>query len=123
MRRGWMGMIHAKASDKRTPKQSKASYQVDLQSDAQDESTTDEAKLPIHGAVVQSILQNSPASIAGIKVGDTITEINLQHIKGVEDLIFAIGKSPVGSRVAFTINRNGEQLQIETTVGERPDLP
>jgi len=123
MRRGWMGMILAKASDKRTAKQSKASYQVDLLADPQDESTTDEAKLPIHGAVVQSIMQNSPASTAGIRVGDTIKEINGQHIKGVEDLIFAIGKTPVGSQVAFTIDRNGQQLQIETTVGERPDLP
>jgi len=123
MRRGWMGMILTKASDRRIAKPSKASYEVDLLADTQDESTTEEARLPIHGAVVQSILQNSPASNAGIKVGDTIKEINGQPIKGVEDLIFAIGKCPVGSQVAFTIDRNGKQLQIETTVGERPDLP
>ena len=124
MRRGWMGMILDKASSKKTAMQSQPSNQVDLVTDSRsDEFSSDQAKLPIHGAVVRSILENSPAAQAGIKVGDTITELNGQHIKGVEDLIFSIGKTPVGSPVAFTIDRNGTAIQIETIVGERPDLP
>ena len=123
MRRGWMGIILEKASDKRGAKPSKLSYPVDWLSESDDESTSDEAKLPIRGAVVRSIMENSPASLSGIRVGDTIKEMNDLHIKGVEDLIFAIGKSPVGSKVVFKIDRNGETMQIETIVGERPDLP
>ena len=123
MRRGWMGIILEKASDKRGAKPSKLSYPVDWLSESDDESTSDEAKLPIRGAVVRSIMENSPASLSGIRVGDTIKGMNDLHIKGVEDLIFAIGKSPVGSKVVFAIDRNGETIQIETIVGERPDLP
>ncbi len=123
MRRGWMGIILEKASDKRVAKPSKLSYPVDWLTESDDESNADEAKLPIRGAVVRSIMENSPASLSGIRVGDTIREMNDLHIKGVEDLIFAIGKSPVGSKVLFTIDRNGETMQIETIVGERPDLP
>ena len=123
MRRGWMGIILEKASDKRSAKPSKLSYPVDWLSESDDESTSDEAKLPIRGAVVRSIMENSPASLSGIRVGDTIKGMNDLHIKGVEDLIFAIGKSPVGSKVVFAIDRNGETIQIETIVGERPDLP
>ena len=123
MKRGWIGMGLEKASDKRGTKPSKLSYPVDWLTESDDESISDEAKLPIRGAVVRSIMENSPASLSGIRVGDTIREMNCLQIKGVEDLIFAIGKSSVGSKVVFTIDRNGKAIQVETLVGERPDLP
>ena len=78
---------------------------------------------PSRGAVVRGLMEKSPASLAGVKVGDTIVEINGIKIKGVEDLIFEIGKSPVGSKIPLTIERESSRIAVEITVGERPELP
>ena len=83
----------------------------------------DEARLPIRGAVVRSVVSRSPAAYAGLKEGDTIVEMNGNRVKGVEDLIFAICKTPVGEKVEFTIDRDDEQFKIAVAVGERPDMP
>jgi serine protease Do len=66
--------------------------------------------------------QDSPAALAGLRVGDWIQEIDNLPIKGVEDLIFAIGKTSVGSTVQLTIERNGHRNQVDVVIGERPDI-
>ena len=81
------------------------------------------AKAPLRGAVVRELVgQDSPAAIAGLRVGDWIQEIDNHPVKGVEDLIFAIGKTSVGSKVQLTIERNGHRNQIDVVIGERPDI-
>jgi serine protease Do len=119
MRRGWIGVELAKASQSTTELQP-----TTANTDSNDlRDIVDLARLPLRGAVVRGLVDKSPASRAGLQVGDTIVEINGLKIRGVEDLIFEIGKSPVGSKVQLTIDREGERIAIEITVGERPDLP
>ncbi len=119
MRRGWIGVGLANASQNL-----KGPQPTIANADSNDlRDMVDLARLPLRGAVVTSLMEKSPASLAGIKVGDTIVDINGLKIKGVEDLIFEIGKTPVGTSVPLTIDRDGERIAIEVTVGERPDLP
>ena len=118
MRRGWIGVELARASHATGAPQ--PANTVDF-NDLID--IVDIAKLPRRGAVVSGLLNKSPAMLAGLRVGDLILEINGLKIKGVEELIFEIGKSPVGSEIAIAIDRDGESIAIPVIVGERPDLP
>jgi len=113
MRRGWVGVELVKASERRRILQSVSEPHLDREVDA--------AKAPIHGAVVRSVFAKSPAASAGLKVGDTIVEMNGHRIKGVADLIFEIGKTPVGNTVEFTIDRDDGEIKIGMAVGERPE--
>ncbi len=113
MRRGWVGVELVKASEVSRISQSESEPRLDRDVDA--------AKAPIRGAVVKSVFAKSPAASAGLKVGDTIVELNGQRIKGVADLIFEIGKTPVGNTVEFTIDRADSEIKIGMAVGERPE--
>jgi S1-C subfamily serine protease len=113
MRRGWVGVELVKASEVSRISQSDSEPRLDRDVEA--------AKAPIRGAVVKSVLARSPAASAGLKVGDTIVEMNGQRIKGVADLIFEIGKTPVGNTVEFTIDRGDSEIKIGMAVGERPE--
>lgn len=113
MRRGWLGVELVKPSEVRRISQSASEPNLDRDVDA--------AKAPIRGAVVRSVFAKSPAASAGLKVGDTIVEMNGHRIKGVADLIFEIGKTPVGNTVEFTIDRDDSEIKIGMAVGERPE--
>jgi serine protease Do len=119
MRRGWIGVSLANASQ--NPKGPQPSIANADSNDLRD--MVDLAQLPQRGAVVTSLMGKAPASAAGVRVGDMIVEINGLKIKGVEELIFEISKTPVGTNVSLTIDRDGERIAIDVTVGERPDLP
>jgi serine protease Do len=110
MRRGWLGVELVKASE--------WNKRVD---DAEEISS--KARLPVRGAVVKMLVRNSPAETAGLQIGDTILELNGQRVKGVEDLIFVIGKTTVGVSVQLLVEREMVQSKINVTVGERPDFP
>ncbi len=124
MRRGWLGVELVKASDwKRTAQVRLVLPTESIDSEFPIGQALEVAKLPIRGAVIQRVFANSPAAGAGLRIGDTIVEMNGNRIKGVEDLIFAIGKTPVGDTVEFTIFRDEEQIKCEVAVGERLDWP
>ncbi len=124
MRRGWVGVELVKASEWRRISQSKlAAQQSKPDAELTLDHDIDAAKVPIRGAVVRGVVAKSPAASAGLRIGDTIVEMNGHRIKGVEDLIFEIGKTPVGNTVEFTIDRDDGEVKIDMAVGERPDLP
>jgi len=119
MRRGWLGVELANASQATpTPQPMIANFESN---DLRD--IVDLARLPLRGAVVRGLTDKSPAKLAGVKERDKIVEINGLKIKGIEELIFEIGKSPVGSKVSLSIERENERIVIVVTVGERPELP
>ena len=88
------------------------------------------------GALVETILTNSPAEKAGLQGsndqvtiegqsvnvgGDVITAINNQPITGMDDLIAYLASSTnVGQKVTLTILRNGKEKNIEVTLDARP---
>ncbi|HUP81380.1 MAG TPA: PDZ domain-containing protein, partial [Pirellula sp.] len=124
MRRGWLGVELVKASDWKRHFQARLASQTEsIDSEFPIEHSLEAARLPVRGAAVQRVVVNSPAAAAGLRVGDTIVEMNGNRIKGVDDLIFAIGKTPVGDKVGFTIMRDEVQIKCEVAVGERPDRP
>ena len=100
MRRGWVGVKLEKASErKRLTQSSLVSQSPNLDEEPDAGHALEGAKLPMRGAVVTGVFAGSPAANAGLMIGDTIVQINGTKVKGVEDLIFEIVKTPVGDQV------------------------
>lgn len=71
------------------------------------------------GAAVKSVVEDSPAEKAGIKVNDIITAVNGNEITGRSELSETISSCAVGDKLTLTVYRQGETLSIDVTVGEQ----
>jgi putative serine protease PepD len=75
----------------------------------------------MQGQGVMSVEAGGPAADAGLEAGDVITAIDGQEIGTdhpfINELVF--GHKP-GDKVTLTVDRNGEQLDLSVTLGERP---
>jgi serine protease Do len=72
------------------------------------------------GALVASVIPDSPAAKAGIKPGDVITAADGREIKTVNDLPRLVAATPVGTKLQLTIVRSGKRETVEATIGEMP---
>lgn len=72
-----------------------------------------------HGLLVTSVTENSPASKAGLRAGDVITEVNGERVEGTQDLIRAINRKDDGE-ITLTIIRERSQRTIKLTPERRP---
>jgi len=73
-----------------------------------------------HGVLIASVTPDGPAATAGLKAGDVILQIDNTPITSVQSLgDVLLSKSP-GDTVAVTINRGGQQMTVNVTLGELP---
>ena len=75
------------------------------------------------GAIVADVLKGDPADLAGIKIGDIVTEINGKTIKDTHDLLLTIAALHVGDKVSIKVIRDGKEMIFTVTVSERKDKP
>jgi putative serine protease PepD len=75
---------------------------------------------PNGGAQIQTVVPGSPADKAGLEVGDVVSKVGDQPIRGSEDLVGAIQRSTVGTQMTLTVVRGGSEQTITATVGEQP---
>ena len=75
---------------------------------------------PGHGVLVADVVPGSPAEKAGVMQGDIIVSVNGKPIHNVNELQVEIMYRQVGEKVTLGIIRNGQELSIEVTLGERP---
>jgi S1-C subfamily serine protease len=88
-----------------------------------------------HGAIVQSVVPDSPADKAGIEGGtadvsidgqqfkaggDVITEVDGHEVTGMDDVIAAVNSKQPGDQVELTLVRKGESRTATVTLGDRP---
>jgi serine protease Do len=76
-----------------------------------------------NGAIVSDVFKGDPADLAGIKVGDIVTEINGKSIKDTHDLLLTIASLHVGEKVSIKVIRDGKEMVFPVTVSERKDKP
>lgn len=69
------------------------------------------------GAKVEKVVDNSPASKAGLHVGDIITHVNGVHVEGRRQLVMQVYEMPAGTKVDLKVKRGDEDLDIEATLG------
>lgn len=70
-------------------------------------------------ALVTDVSEGSPASAAGLKAGDVITEINDDPVESVSDVQRAIRASEVGETVTITALRERDKREFSATLAER----
>jgi len=94
----------------------------------------DQFDLPIErGVVVGGVVDGGPVARAGLRgsvisrtgsisrLGDVILAFNGQPVRSYEDLIATLVKNhQPGDRVTLTVWRDGRQLDLVVTLGERP---
>jgi serine protease Do len=73
-----------------------------------------------HGLLITSISENSPASKAGLKAGDVVTEVNGEKVEDSDDFIRAVNRKEEGD-VTLTIIRDKSQRTIKVTPERRPN--
>jgi len=75
------------------------------------------------GAVVVEVIPGSPAEAAGVKVNDIILTLDGRHVRGAHQLASVISQSKPGSQAILKIFREGKDIEIAFTIGDRPKKP
>ena len=71
------------------------------------------------GAVIADVSTGSPADDAGLKVGDIVIAADDRPISGLGALVATIRDTEPGTTVTFTVIRDGKQLTLVATIGQR----
>ncbi len=76
--------------------------------------------LPVDsGALVEQVVPGSAAAAAGVRKGDIITALGDARVEGYGDLLGALRDHEPGDRVTLTVFRNGDETNLEVTLGEK----
>ena len=75
-----------------------------------------------HGALVLNVTEDNPAEKAGVEAGDIIVGVDDHQVIGTRDLIDYVAGHPPGARVALKVLRDGERLELDVKLEERPTL-
>jgi S1-C subfamily serine protease len=73
------------------------------------------------GAMATSVDPKGPGAAAGVRQGDIIVAWDGATIRGVHQLVRALGPDSVGASVKLTLSRGGEPIETTLTIGERPE--
>jgi serine protease Do len=71
-----------------------------------------------HGVAVATVVPDSPASKAGLKVGDVITAVNGSSIEDVNSFRLQIAGFSPGTTVHLKVERSGQALELPVTLSE-----
>ena len=75
------------------------------------------------GVVVAELTNGSPASAAGLRVGDVIVEFDGKPVGSSQQLAEIIASTPVGRTVKLKFVRNGQAQTASVKLAERPRRP
>jgi serine protease Do len=73
------------------------------------------------GAIVASVVPESPAAKAGFTPGDIVLAINGKSVEDSRDLSRRVASIPAGATAAFTVIHNGNQETLKAKIGPRKD--
>ncbi|MEY8459652.1 trypsin-like peptidase domain-containing protein [Eggerthellaceae bacterium 24-137] len=70
------------------------------------------------GAYVAGVAEDSGAAAAGLQEGDIITALNGEAVESASDLMLAVRGEQPGDTVTLTVNRNGQEQEMQVTLGD-----
>ena len=78
-----------------------------------------------NGILITEVIENSPASKAGLEQGDLITALDGETVEGATSFVENISSMQPGKKVSLTVFRasSDETLEFEVTLGQHPDDP
>lgn len=74
------------------------------------------------GVYVSAVSDDGPASRAGLQSGDVITKIDGEDVASLDDLEQALSDKSAGDAVVLTVNRDGEELELEVILDDATPL-
>ncbi|MBA4369953.1 MAG: peptidase S1 [Coriobacteriaceae bacterium] len=82
----------------------------------------DERSLPAsEGAYVVQVTRGTGAAKAGVREKDLVVGLDSTRIRSMDDLILAVRRHRVGDTVTLKLYRSGRLIELEMTVGQKPD--
>ena len=72
------------------------------------------------GVVVRGVQRNAPAGNAGMEPGDVLLSINDAAVRDTPGMLQQIAQLAPGSVARVRVEREGRELNLAVTVGERP---
>lgn len=76
----------------------------------------------VEDIVVTSVVEGTPA-FGLLNAGEQILAIDGRPVRQPVDVVEAVRARPVGSTLAFTVSRNGDDTSIDVTSADKPDEP
>jgi serine protease Do len=76
-----------------------------------------------YGVEITRVEENSPASKAGLQVGDVVLEYNGQRVEGTEQFIRMVRETPVGRSARLLVSRQGGTMTLQASIGARKSTP
>lgn len=78
-------------------------------------------KLPVtEGVLITGVLQDGPASSAGMKPGDVVTRIGGQPVRNTAQLMNAVAALKPRAETVITVQRGDKTVDLPVRVGQRP---
>ena len=75
------------------------------------------------GCLVTGVAPGFPAEDAGLQVGDIITHLDGERVRGFNDLRGKVGEHKPGEKVSVEILRDGEQFKFTVRLADRENPP
>ena len=69
------------------------------------------------GVLVRSVLPGDPADKGGVRTNDVIVGIDGARLESPRDLQRVVSSTPVGKRVRVVLVREGQETEVEVTIG------
>src|SRR5213596_964965 len=69
------------------------------------------------GVLVRSVISDDPADKGGVRTNDVIVGIDGARLESPRDLQRVVSSTPVGKRVRVILLREGQQTEVEVTIG------
>ncbi|MEZ5313826.1 MAG: PDZ domain-containing protein [Thermoanaerobaculia bacterium] len=71
------------------------------------------------GALVTQVVEDSPASKAGVEHGDVVLSVDGRKVKETRDLIEYVASQPPGKSVELELLRDGRRMTKKVALSER----
>jgi Do/DeqQ family serine protease len=75
------------------------------------------------GALVASVLRDSPAEQAGLKTGDLIVSVDGQPVDDPNAFDYRFSTKPLGGSATLGVRRSGHEIAVKVALRTAPDMP
>ena len=75
------------------------------------------------GVLITGVLQGGPASDAGLRPGDVVTQVADKSVSNTAQLLNAVAALKPGTSAPLLVQRGGRELKLAVTAAQRPKVP